>query len=78
VLLNSVAYAWSPQGCYDLWLKRNLVYKVSGYCFKTADAIATFGNASCLYDDISNIPLSDQERNFIAKVSAIEKKVCRG
>ncbi|MFG1477737.1 YARHG domain-containing protein [Xanthobacter sp. V4C-4] len=29
--------------CRALWYQRNAVYAEQGHCFKTADAIATFG-----------------------------------
>lgn len=33
----------SQLSCRALWYQRNAVYAEQGYCFKTADAIATFG-----------------------------------
>ena len=36
--------------CSDLWYFRNNLFKVAGYCFKTAQAIRTFGNSGCAYD----------------------------
>ena len=33
------------QSCGELWYRRNSLYKQAGYCFKTARAIRTFGNA---------------------------------
>lgn len=37
------AQALSELSCRALWYQRNAVYAERGYCFKTADAIATFG-----------------------------------
>ena len=33
----------SQLSCRALWYQRNAIYAEQGYCFKTADAIATFG-----------------------------------
>ncbi len=33
----------SQLSCRALWYQRNQVYAEAGYCFQTADAIATFG-----------------------------------
>lgn len=37
------AQALSQLSCKALWYQRNAIYAQQGYCFKTADAIATFG-----------------------------------
>jgi hypothetical protein len=49
---------------------RNSIFQERGYCFHTQDAIKTFGNAGCLYDDVADVPLNDFER---ANVTAIKQ-----
>ncbi|MFG1417823.1 YARHG domain-containing protein [Xanthobacter sp. V0B-10] len=39
----AAAQALSELSCRALWYQRNAVYAERGHCFKTADAIATFG-----------------------------------
>ncbi|MFG1401670.1 YARHG domain-containing protein [Xanthobacter sediminis] len=39
----AAAQALSELSCRALWYQRNAVYAEQGHCFKTADAIATFG-----------------------------------
>lgn len=39
----AAAQELSQLSCRALWYQRNAVYAEQGYCFKTADAIATFG-----------------------------------
>ena len=39
--------------CQSLWEVRNWIYTEKGYCFKTPKTIAAFGNAGCLYDDVT-------------------------
>jgi hypothetical protein len=48
----------SAQSCQDLWVERNQYYKDAGYCFKTQRAISYFGNAGCIYNNESSVPLS--------------------
>ena len=56
--------------CQVLWEVRNIIFKERGYCFHTAKAVNTFGNAGCLFDDIARVPRNDFER---ANISAIQK-----
>jgi YARHG domain len=49
---------------------RNTIHKKRGYCFHTPRAIKAFGNAGCLYDDVSSVPLNSYER---ANISAIKQ-----
>lgn len=51
--------------CDDLWYERNALYKAGGYCFRTARAIRTFGNAGCGYDPLEDVPLSANDRRRI-------------
>jgi len=61
--------------CYSLWLERNQIYKDAGYCFKTARAIRTFGNAGCIYDDARDVILSANERRRIAAIVRAERSL---
>jgi YARHG domain len=56
--------------CQILWEMRNTIYKERGYCFHSQRAIKAFGNAGCLYDDVSSVPLNTYER---ANVGAIKE-----
>jgi hypothetical protein len=60
--------------CDDLWIQRNSIYKDNGYCFRTSNAISYFGNAGCVYDDVSDVPLSARERRNIARIVAAERR----
>jgi hypothetical protein len=57
--------------CDELWAERNAVYHDAGYCFRTARAIAAFGNAGCRFDDMRDVPLSARDR---AKVNEIVRQ----
>jgi len=59
--------------CDQLWFGRNSIFKEAGYCFKTPRAIAAFGNSGCLYDDISEVRLSDENRNFAEAIQRAER-----
>lgn len=60
--------------CNEMWVLRNQIYKDRGYCFKTAKAIAHFGNAGCRYDDVADVPLSGSDRVVIRDVKASMKR----
>ena len=65
----SLAYA---QSCQELWYERNTYYKQGGFCFKTARAINTFGNAG------RNTLRSDGLKNFdlgLSRAFRITEKV---
>jgi len=63
--------------CEQLWFGRNSIYKEAGYCFKTPRAIAAFGNAGCQYDDINDVQLNPENRNFAAAIQHAERiKAC--
>ena len=70
--LTSPAQA-DPGSCADLWVARNEIYKARGYCFRTARAIAAFGNAGCQYDDVEDLPLSANDRRMIAAIVRQER-----
>jgi hypothetical protein len=65
--------------CQQLWLVRNSFFKSHGYCFKTAQAIAYFGNAGCVYQDPGDVPLSRLERDQIKQLVLRERAIsCSG
>ena len=61
------------QSCFDLWYNRNSIFKAAGYCFTTSQAIQTFGNAGCLYDDEREVPLSANQRRQVQAIRAQER-----
>jgi hypothetical protein len=63
--------------CEELWLERNAYFANAGYCFKTAPAIRTFGNADCAYDNERDVPLSETIRARINEILRIERAICR-
>ena len=62
----------SPASCQVLWEVRNTIFKERGYCFGTAKAVKAFGNAGCLYDDVTRVPRNDFERANISAVKGVE------
>lgn len=60
--------------CDGLWWERNNIYRQAGYCFRTARAIREFGNAGCLYDQQSEVPLSARDRRYIAEIQSWERR----
>lgn len=54
--------------CEQLWFGRNGIFKEARYCFKTARAIASFGNAGCRYDDVSSVPLSADNQAIAERI----------
>jgi hypothetical protein len=72
-LLMSLASAQAQTTCYDLWLQRNMIFKQSGYCFKTSQAIREFGNAGCQYDELEDVPLSDWMRDNVRQIQQQER-----
>ena len=73
VALETTVTLSYAQDCQALWVERNSYYKQAGYCFKTARAIAYFGNAGCLYDNENRVPLSAQVRARIDQIVRIER-----
>ena len=72
------AKAQYGSACERLWIERNTIYKRRGYCFNTQRAIATFGNAGCLHDDVEDVPLSPRERARVAEIVRLERQFgCR-
>lgn len=77
-LLLSSAGGARADACSDLWFGRNRIYKGAGYCFKTARAIAVFGNAGCQYDDVRDVPLSERDRVAVDRYARQEAALgCR-
>jgi hypothetical protein len=63
--------------CQQLWFGRNSIFKEAGYCFKTARAIAAFGNAGCRYDDVEAVTLTPENRNLVQVIQRAERaKAC--
>jgi hypothetical protein len=60
--------------CEELWAERNAVYAEAGYCFKTERAIRAFGNGSCRFEDIREVPLSAADRAKVAQIVRQERQ----
>ena len=58
--------------CEFLYTMRNGVDRSHGYCFKTAKAIATFGNEGCSIDNANNLGLNSIERGNAALIARAE------
>ena len=58
--------------CDFLYTMRNAIYRQHGYCFKTARAIATFGNVGCSVDNANNLGLNALERDNAALIVRAE------
>ena len=74
VFIMIPASSANAQSCYDLWTERNAYFKEAGYCFKTPRAISYFGNAGCMYDDETSVPLSRDKRARIAEIKLMEQR----
>jgi hypothetical protein len=78
VAITSLAVTAPPasaQNCQALWVERNSYYKRAGYCFRTQRAIAWFGNGGCYITNQGSVPLSRSERNRIAQIVALERRL---
>ena len=63
--------------CDFLYEMRNRIYAEHHYCFHTPRAIATLGNAGCLYRDVNLVPLNVIERDNAAIILRAEQmKAC--
>ncbi len=68
----------SGPNCDFLWQMRNGIYRENGYCFKTARAIAAFGNDGCRHTSESSLPMNRIERANVATIERAEKALgCR-
>ena len=65
--------AAAAQTCQQLWIERNQYYKNHGYCFKTQQAIAYFGNGGCFITDQNQVPLSSAERARVNQIVQQER-----
>jgi hypothetical protein len=61
VALPAYAMPVDALSCQQLWVKRNAIYKVNGYCFKTTRARNYFGNAGCYIDEMDDVHMSKSE-----------------
>ena len=59
--------------CQQLWVQRNQIFKVHGYCFKTQAAVEYFGNSGCTYNNQDSVPVTSAERSFIVRILARER-----
>ena len=59
-------------GCQPLWEVCNWIYKENGYCFKTPKTIKAFGNAGCLHDDVTQVPLNQYEQYNVKAIRKVE------
>jgi Domain of unknown function (DUF4424)/YARHG domain len=59
--------------CNQLWYQRNSIFKAAGYCFQSARAISIFGKAACTYKNVSDVPLSDRDRQVINIIQQAER-----
>ncbi len=59
--------------CNQLWYARNSIFKNAGYCFHTQRGIREFGNAGCQYDNQSDVPLSDRDRDTVNNIQRLER-----
>jgi hypothetical protein len=71
--IRSVPVASSS--CDDLWFERNATFKAAGYCFHSPRGIRMFGNAGCQYDDEADVPLSARQREQVAQIRAMERRL---
>jgi hypothetical protein len=71
--LSAFAPLARAQSCQQLWVERNQYYKNHGYCFKTQQAIAYFGNGGCFISDQNAVPLTPAERGRINQIVQQER-----
>jgi hypothetical protein len=62
----------SGPNCEFLWEMRNDILSQRGYCFHTARAIQTIGNAGCKFTDVSQVPLNRFERANVSTMQSVE------
>jgi hypothetical protein len=61
---TAIAQSYSEMSCGQLWYERNAIFAQYGFCFKTEQAIATFGRA-CFPPYGSLPPLARERVNEI-------------
>ena len=64
------AKAYGNLSCGQLWYERNAIFAQYGYCFKTQQAINTFGRRC--YPPYGNLPASAQRR--VNEITAWEQR----
>jgi hypothetical protein len=60
--------------CENLWLVRNTIFHQRGYCFQTARGRANFDNSHCLSNSISELKLSEIEKDNVATIREMEQR----
>jgi hypothetical protein len=68
-----IGHAQPATECQQLWVQRNQIFKVHGYCFKTQAAVEYFGNAGCVYNNQDSTSVTSAERSFILRIAARER-----
>ena len=63
----------SGPNCDFLYTMRNQIYAEHHYCFKTARAIATFGNQDCVSGNPNALSLNSAERANAATILKAER-----
>jgi hypothetical protein len=68
-----VSTARAQGSCQSLWVERNSYYKQAGYCFRTARAIAYFGNGGCYIYNEAQIRFSPGVWARIQEIRRLER-----
>lgn len=63
----------SGPNCDFLYTMRNVIYSEHHYCFRTARAIAAFGNQDCLSSDVNQLGISSLELANAGTILQAEK-----
>lgn len=63
----------SGPNCEFLYTMRNAIYAEHHYCFKTARAIAAFGNAGCISSNVAALGMSSIELSNAGVILQAEK-----
>ncbi|HZV20740.1 MAG TPA: hypothetical protein VE986_04260, partial [Hyphomicrobiales bacterium] len=67
ILLNQNAFAcYYGDSCLEIQDRINLIYKRNGYCFQLPEWAERYGgNAGCIFNDQSRVPLSLADRQCL-------------
>ena len=60
--------------CENLWLVRNTIFHQRGYCFQSARGRANFDNSHCLSNSVSELNLSEIEKENVATLREMEQR----
>ncbi len=75
---SNVANSSSPNltdlTCDQLWFGRNSIFRLASYCFKTPRATRRFGNAGCLYTDVSAVRLTGDNEALVKTIQDAERE----